>query len=88
MPILKPNVYLKEKRFVNTGAGKDTLGVRAGANVYEVGDGDTDNIIRIKQAEQEALLKRQSALMSQAFCQRLCCAAILGGAVAAGGAGR
>jgi hypothetical protein len=77
MPILRPNVYLKEKRFVNTGEDKN---VRAGTNVYTVDDGDADDIIRIENAKYN--------ILSQAFCQRLCCAAILGGAIAAGGAGR
>ena len=81
MPILRPNVYLKEKRFVNTGEDKN---VRAGTNVYTVDDGDADDIIAIENAK----YRNQSKLMSQAFCQRLCCAAILGGAIAAGGAGR
>lgn len=85
MPILRPNVYLKEKRFVNTGEDKN---VRAGPNTYSVDDGDADDIIRIKQAEQAAIQKRQSALMSQQFCQQLCCAGLVGGALAIGGAGR
>ena len=85
MPILRPNVYLKEKRFVNTGEDKN---FRAGANVYSVDDGDADDIIRIKQAEQAAIQKRQSALMSQQFCQQLCCAGLVGGALAVAGAGR
>ena len=61
---------------------------RAGANVYSVDDGDADDIIRIKQAEQAAIQKRQSALMTQQFCQHLCCAGLIGGGLAIAGAGR
>jgi len=85
MPILRPNVYLKEKRFVNTGEDKN---FRAGPNIYEVGEGDANDIIRIKQAEQAAIQKRQSALMSQQFCQQLCCAGLIGGGLAIAGAGK
>tara|TARA_B110000495_G_C22848992_1_gene495051 strand:- start:505 stop:750 length:246 start_codon:yes stop_codon:yes gene_type:complete len=81
MPILRPNVYLKEKRFVNTGEDKN---VRAGTNVYTVDDGDADDIIRIENQK----TANQMKINNQLFCQRLCCAAILGGAIAAGGAGR
>lgn len=81
MPILRPNVYLKEKRFVNTGEEKN---FRAGPNVYEVGDGDADDIIRIENQKTENQMK----INNQLFCQRLCCAGLIGGALAIGGAGR
>ena len=86
MPILKPEVYMKEKRFLSTGAGKDPS-VRAGPNTYSVDEGDTDKIIRINRAEQEALYQRQAKLMTQQFCQQLCCAGLVGGGLALAGAG-
>jgi hypothetical protein len=82
MPILKPEIYMKEKRFANTGVGKDTPGVRAGPNVYEVGDGDVDDIIRIENQK----TANQMKINNQLLCYRLCCAGIIGGALAIGGA--
>ncbi len=51
---------------------------------------DIDEKGRAEVAERTiaAQYRADSKLMQQAFCQRLCCAGLIGGALALGGAGR
>lgn len=73
--LLTPKVYLQPPVPVVpvTGAGKFDGTFRE--------DIDGDDRVRLI----EAKYKADSALMSQRFCQQLCCAGLIGGALAAGG---
>ena len=76
--LLTPKVYLQDPVPVVpiTGAGKGDVTIRE--------DIDGDDRVRLINAQYQA----DSKLMQQAFCQRLCCAGLIGGALALGGAGR
>ena len=75
--LLTPKVYLQDPVPVVpvTGAGKDVT-------IRE--DIDGDDRVRLINAQYQA----DSKLMQQEFCQRLCCAGLIGGGLALAGAGR
>ena len=76
--LLTPKVYLQDPVPVVpiTGAGKGDVTIRE--------DIDGDDRVRLINAQYQA----DSKLMQQAFCQRLCCAGLIGGGLALAGAGR
>ena len=76
--LLTPKVYLQDPVPVVpvTGSGKFDGTFRE----------DLDDKARIGMIN--AQYQADSKLMQQAFCQRLCCAGLIGGALALGGAGR
>ena len=76
--LLTPKVYLQDPVPVVpiTGAGKGDVTIRE--------DIDGDDRVRSINAQYQA----DSKLMQQAFCQRLCCAGLIGGGLALAGAGR
>ena len=78
--LLTPKVYLQDPKTVSvvpvTGAGKGDVTIRE--------DIDGDDRVRLINAQYQA----DSKLMQQAFCQRLCCAGLIGGGLALAGAGR
>ena len=75
--LLTPKVYLQDPVPVVpiTGAGKGDVTIRE--------DIDGDDRVRLINAQYQA----DSKLMQQAFCQRLCCAGLIGGGLALAGAG-
>lgn len=76
--LLTPKVYLKDPVPVVpiTGAGKGDVTIRE----------DLDDRARIGMIN--AQYQADSKLMQQAFCQRLCCAGLIGGGLALAGGGR
>lgn len=76
--LLTPKVYLQDPVPVVpiTGAGKGDVTIRE----------DLDDRARIGMIN--AQYQADSKLMQQAFCQRLCCAGLIGGGLALAGAGR
>ena len=75
--LLTPKVYLKDPLpVVSVGAGK------------YIEDIDEKGRAEVAERTIAAQYKADSALMQQAFCQRLCCAGLIGGGLALAGAGR
>ena len=88
--LLTPKVYLKEP-FYSSGIDKNQEAVP----IIDVGASKNVTVRNIEDLEDEARIgmiraqyQANSKLMQQAFCQRLCCAGLIGGALAIGGAGR